>query len=84
MTVVVIVVAVVLGFAEPAEEVVEANVVPGFFVRVSESAKVEFKVDPIIVVDNSAALDDGVENIVVNILGDDKELEVVYGNMVVK
>ena len=84
MTVVVIVVAVVLGFAEPAEEVVEANVVPGFFVRVSESAKVEFKVDPIIVVDNSAALDDGVENIVVNILEDDKELEVVCGNMVVK
>ena len=77
-------VAAVLGFAEPAEEVVEANVVPGFFVRVSESAKVEFKVDPTIVVDNSAALDDGVENIVVNILEDDKELEVVCGNMVVK
>ena len=75
-------VAVVLGFAEPAEEVVEANVVPGFFVRVS--AKVEFKVDPIIVVDNSAALDDGVENIVVNILEDDKEIEVVCVNVVVK
>ena len=84
MTVVVIVVAVVLGFAEPAEEVVEANVVPGFFVRFSESAKVDFKVEPIIVVDNSAALDDGVENIVVNILEDDKELEVVCGNVVVK
>ena len=84
MTVVVIVVAVVLGFAEPAEEVVEANVVPGFFVRVSESAKVELKVDPIIVVDNSAALDDGVENIVVNILEDDKEIEVVCVNVVVK
>ena len=84
MTVDVIVVAVVLGFAEPAEEVVEANVVPGFFVRVSESAKVELKVDPIIVVDNSAALDDGVENIVVNILEDDKEIEVVCVNVVVK
>ena len=63
MTVVVIVVAVVLGFAEPAEVVVEANVV-------------EFKVEPIIV--------DGVENIVVNILEDDKEIEVVCGNVVVK
>ena len=64
-------VAAVLGFAEPAEVVVEANVV-------------EFKVEPIIVVDNSAALDDGVENIVVNILEDDKEIEVVCGNVVVK
>ena len=72
--------AVVLGFAEPAEVVVEANVVPGFFVRFRESAKVEFKVDPIFVVDNSAALDDGVENI----LEDDKEIEVVCRNVVVK
>ena len=69
-------VVVVLGFAEPAEVVVEANVVPGFFVRFRESAKVEFKVEPIIV--------DGVENIVVNILEDDKEIEVVCGNVVVK
>ena len=39
---------------------------------------------PLIVVDNSAALDDGVENIVVNILEDDKEIEVVCRNVVVK